>query len=299
MTQVEIQLYDAFSTQLFGGNVAGVVHADKTLDDDTMQRVAAEVPVATTGFVSKLSDKAWQVRFFTPTQEIDMCGHVVVGVFTALAERGALRLDGHAIARTRAGDIGVKVVSGTDGPLVEMVQRRPVFRAIHLDRAELAKLLGIASEDEHPALPVEIASTALSHLVVSTRGVPVLAALKPDYGGLANLSRQIGVDTIAVIAIDGLAPRVDVRVRDLCPGIGNAEESASGTTNGAVACYLVRHSDAASQKPTMTFRAEQGVEMGRPSLIETSIDVQPDGEIVAVRVRGRAVQSLRGFISLP
>jgi PhzF family phenazine biosynthesis protein len=83
---IQIQLYDVFSTRLFGGNVAGVVYADERLDDDAMQQIAAEVPVATTGFVSKLDEGSWRVRFFTPTQEIDMCGHVVVGVFTALVE---------------------------------------------------------------------------------------------------------------------------------------------------------------------------------------------------------------------
>jgi hypothetical protein len=56
---IEIQLYDAFSTRLFGGNVAGVVNADERLDDDAMQEIAAaaEVPIATTGVVSKLDDR--------------------------------------------------------------------------------------------------------------------------------------------------------------------------------------------------------------------------------------------------
>src|SRR5690242_9143612 len=94
---IEIQLWDAFSARIFGGNVAGVVLADHALDDDLMQRIAAEVPVATTGFVSKLEDDSWRVRFFTPTQEIDMCGHVVVGIFAALTDSGALKPEARTI----------------------------------------------------------------------------------------------------------------------------------------------------------------------------------------------------------
>jgi PhzF family phenazine biosynthesis protein len=270
---IEFQLWDAFSTRIFGGNVAGVVFADEALDDDLMRRIAAEVPVATTGFVSKLDDDSWRVRFFTPTQEIDMCGHVLVAVFAALTDRRALTPEARTIARTRAGDIGVAVTMAADGPLVEMAQRRPIIRAVDINRGELTKLLGMAVENLHRTLPVEVVSTALSHLVVPTVSVSALGALKPDYTGLAALSRKVRVDTIAIITTDGLAPLVDVRVRDLCPGIGNPEESASGTTNGAVACYLVRHLDTNAREPTMEFRAEQGVEMGRPSVIETSIDL--------------------------
>jgi predicted PhzF superfamily epimerase YddE/YHI9 len=114
-------------------------------------------------------------------------------------------------------------------------------------------------------------------------------------GGLTALSRKVGVDTVAVIATEGPAPRVNVRVRDLCPGIENPEKSAFGTTNGAVACYLVHHWDVNSHEPTIEFRAEQGVEMGRPSVIETSIDVMPDGLIEGVRRPRTSRRVVGGF----
>lgn len=309
MSQIEIFLYDAFSETLFGGGIAGVVVESARmpgagLTDASMQSLATELAAPTTGFAALQDDGSWRLRFFTPTQEIDMCGHVVVGVFSGLSDLGLLG-DGDLVsttAQTRAGDIPVKVErTGGHRPIVEMRQLRPRFREVTLNDASLSELLGIQVDDLHPYLPVGIASTGLSHLIVPTRGVEVLARLKPRNAALAELSRTLGVDTIPVVALTGLPDGITVRSRDLCPGIGNAEEAASGTTNGALGCYLVRHGAVVSPVGggAVEIRAEQGVEMGRPSIIESRIAIGDDGAVYDVRVRGSAVRALAGWASLP
>src|SRR5579872_2163161 len=90
MKETPIYLYDAFASQIFGGNIAGVVPEATFMSSGEMQRIAAEIAAPTTGFVSNPTRDAIQLRFFTPTQEIDMCGHVVVGVFSALFDLNLL-----------------------------------------------------------------------------------------------------------------------------------------------------------------------------------------------------------------
>jgi trans-2,3-dihydro-3-hydroxyanthranilate isomerase len=300
MRKVPVYLYDAFSRHVFGGNVAGVV-IDAGVDDTTMQSMAAEMPVATTGFVSRCADGSWDLRFFTPTQEIDMCGHVVVGTFSALADLDLIDAGAgaRAVARTKAGPIAVLVRFRDGRPLIEMELRRPEFRAIALDRDELSAMLGLASEEMHPTLPLAIVSTAIAHLVVPVRDLAALKKLTPDASRLGRLSKALHVDTIPVIACDGLSAGISVRSRDLCPGIGNAEESASGTTNGALACYLHRNGRApAAADGIVRLTAEQGVEMGRPSLIESELVIDSEG-IAGVRVRGQAIRSFEGLAFVP
>ena len=230
-----------------------------------------------------------------------MCGHVVVGTFSALADLDLI--DAHAgaraVARTKAGEIGVQVTLRDGRPLIEMALRRPTFRTSDLDRGELAQMLGLARDDLHPALPLAIVSTALAHLIVPVRDVGVLQRLAVDNARLARLSKALEVDTIPVIACDGLSRGISVRSRDLCPGIGNAEELASGTTNGAIACYLHRNGRApAARDGRVALVAEQGVEMGRPGVIESELATDGD-EILGVRVRGQAIRSFEGSVFLP
>lgn len=80
----------------------------------------------------------------------------------------------------------------------------------------------------------------------------------------------------------------------MCPGIGNYEESASGTTNGALSCYLIRHK--LIDRPAgnnVALQSEQGFEMGRPGRINSEITIEND-KITEVKVGGYATRFLEG-----
>src|SRR5205814_5498757 len=105
-----------------------------------------------------------------------------------------------------------------------------------LGLAELGRLFGQVPQS---GLPIAIASTGLRHLMVVFASIEVLAGLNPDFQGLSALSHRLRVDTIAAFALTGSG----ARVRDFCPGIGDNEEAASGTTAGALASYLYQHDE--------------------------------------------------------
>jgi PhzF family phenazine biosynthesis protein len=122
--------------------------------------------------------------------------------------------------------------------------------------------------------------------------------LNPDFEALKRLSQISKVDTVCAFASSSKSP-IHVRMRDFCSGIGADEEPASGTTSGALTCYLFRHRFAlADEFGEVRVHVEQGVEMGRPGQIEASLTVQ-DGIVQRVAVQGQATLVLEGVIRIP
>lgn len=69
---------DAFSTELFKGNPAAVLVLNEWLDEALMQNIALENNLAETAFVKILDDENYEIRWFTPTTEVDFCGHATL-----------------------------------------------------------------------------------------------------------------------------------------------------------------------------------------------------------------------------
>jgi trans-2,3-dihydro-3-hydroxyanthranilate isomerase len=298
---MRVYLYDSFSELPFSGNVGGVVTDASGLSTEEMQRIARELGAPTTGFVvgfERGKPPIFDVRYFTPSCEIDVCGHVTVAVFTALAaeDRCASRPGGAPLrVRCRAGLLTVVVDEEADGSIVvEMGQRTPAFETRESDAAEARRALG--GVPLHRSLPVEIASTGLRHLVVPFAEPADLARLEPDACAVARLCRAAGADTLAAAA----PPReagAPIRLRDFCAAIGAVEEPASGTTAAAVAAYFARHGVVACERDDVVHAAvEQGVEMGRPSRIQVRLGVI-GGVVRHASVRGAAVRVMCGDLS--
>src|SRR5262249_2487619 len=141
-----------------------------------MQGVAADLGAPTTGFVDLPSARQGcaKVRFFTPRQEIDACGHVTVAIATALAETGTWD-PGKAAVQAAGGPYDLLLRDDDEGVMVEMRQQLRHFEA--LDPApNLISILGpTANLDER--YPVAMASTGLRHMLVPVREVAALAQL--------------------------------------------------------------------------------------------------------------------------
>jgi PhzF family phenazine biosynthesis protein len=288
----DARLYAAFAAEPFGGNIAGVVYDDDSLTPELMQRLAADLGAPTTGFVRDLGGDGFGVRFFGPTAEMAMCGHVTVGVFAALADDGRVE-EGAYRQVTASGDVSVVVERGPAGIRVTMRQPQPRFDLFDVPPREIAPLLGVSPGD---VASVGSAGTGLRHLFVEVDGLAPLARLRTDDHGLRDLCREVGIDTVGVYTrLDPDGGGADLRVRDLCHGIGDPEEAASGTTNGALAAHLWRRGQLAPPDAgaRIVVRTEQGFEMGRPSLITTELHVASD-RVEAVRVGGTATRRLAG-----
>src|SRR5215813_2311240 len=201
MTHASAFLYESFPAASFGGNIAGVVLLEHPAPQSWMQGVASDLNAPTTGFVDLPSARQGcaEVRFFTPQQEIDACGHVTVAIATALAETGTWHF-GKAAVRAAGGSYELLLRHDDDGVIVEMRQQLQHFEL--LDPApNLASILGPTTrpDERHP---IVLASTGLRHLLVPVHNGEALAQLPMIASDIATASHRFKVDTIGVWAFD-------------------------------------------------------------------------------------------------
>jgi len=277
--KTEVHIVNAFTLNGGGGNPAGVVLDATGLDARQMQAIATRLALSETAFVCPSEEADMEVRFFTPTSEIDFCGHAIVATFATLRQNGLLQKSSFQL-KTRLGNL--PVVLGDDGE-VSMHQALPVFGDC-LDAARVSDILGIAAEEiRAPRLPIQIVSTGLRDVMVALRDESVLARIKPDFDAMARFNRESDSVGFHVFALAEPGSPVTARCRNFAPLFGIEEESATGSSAGALACYLNQHLDPRQ----LAYQFEQGHGMGRPSRLSARISRLSD-RISSVVVGGCA-----------
>lgn len=270
-------IVDAFTTQPFGGNPAGVVLLDDVFPGEKfMQQVAAEFRYSETAFVLRNSETEFTVRYFTPAAEVDLCGHATIATFGTLYKLGIIADGTMCINHTLAGDLQVRV-----GEKVMMQMAEPQVIDTAVDVELLHRIMGVKSL--HSILPVQVVSTGLPDIIMPVEGIDELNALSPDMDALAQLSDQLNVTGVHAFALseDGYT----AHVRNFGPLYGVPEESATGTANAALTHYM--HHNGLMQAPAEC-RFMQGEAMQRPSVVATTlledgtIWVGGDSAIVAI-----------------
>ena len=270
-------IVDAFTTQPFGGNPAGVVLLDDVFPSEKfMQQVAAEFRYSETAFVLRNSETEFTVRYFTPAAEVDLCGHATIATFGTLYKLGIIADGTMCINHTLAGDLQVRV-----GEKVMMQMAEPQVIDTAVDVELLHRIMGVKSL--HSILPVQVVSTGLPDIIMPVEGIDELNALSPDMDALAQLSDQLNVTGVHAFALseDGYT----AHVRNFGPLYGVPEESATGTANAALTHYL-HHNGLMQASAECHFM--QGEAMQRPSVVATTlledgtIWVGGDSAIVAI-----------------
>jgi trans-2,3-dihydro-3-hydroxyanthranilate isomerase len=288
---IPFELYDAFAARRFGGNVAGVVISQTAISPALMQNIASELGAPTTGFAHVRAGQPVIIRYFTPRQEIEACGHATVAVATALVSAGGWPPGNDQVrASTPAGPLRIlfQVAPTASAPrrvLVGLAYQPHPLERDNLSRHETEAALAVPTD---PGLPVEVVWTGLRHLIVPAGSPDALARLAPSEAALTSLAASCGADTVCVFA----KPEPHrVPMRDFCAPIGALEEPASGTTSAALASYLIRH--AAITTPA-ALTVEQGAETGRPSRIEVHVERARGQEVTTVW--GSALRTASGMI---
>lgn len=261
-------IVDAFTTRPFGGNPAGVVLLDPGSDFPSpraMQLLAAEFRYSETAFVKQHSDKEFSVRYFTPRDEVDLCGHATIATFGVLAQTGAVPAGTLCLNHTLAGDLKVKA----DGKVM-MEMAVPQVIDTPVDVEQLHRVMGADKGPTH--LPVMVVSTGLPDIIMPVISVDSLNNLAPDMDALAQMSKELGVTGVHAFAIEN--DGYTAHARNFGPLYGVPEESATGTANGALTHYL--HHCGIISRPAQC-RFLQGEAMNRPSVVETTLC--PDGTV--------------------
>lgn len=271
---------NSFAKTQGGGNPAAIVLDANDLTDNEMQKLAEKIGFSETAFITKSKCADFKVRFFTPVEEVDLCGHATVGAFYLMAERGIL-MPGNYSQETRAGVLNVEVM---DDHLIMMDQALPCFYEV-VDKAEIADSLNLRIEDLAEDIFPQIVSTGMRDIMVPIRSLEILNRTVPDMVKVAEMSRKyntIGYHLFTLETLGGTA-----HCRNLAPLYGIPEESACGTANGALSSYLTHHGRLSIDQ-AKNIVMEQGYTMEMPSEILASVEMD-DGEIIRVRVGGKAI----------
>ncbi|MCP4188008.1 MAG: PhzF family phenazine biosynthesis protein [Gammaproteobacteria bacterium] len=274
------------------------------LSKETRQKMATEIGLPATGFITACDDKAVHAHFHSTVTEYPMCGHGTICLMSHLVEMGVLHwrsndsinVDLHLPTTIATVEI-FKRDSGY--PLVMLDIKPPSFHQYGIDSAQLANLLGLRPQDYDPRLPIETARGDFVHLVVPLKGLDAMRRLTPDFTGISQLLPEFGIQTVAVFCSETERANATIHVRDFCPGVGVAESAAAGTTNSALTSYLIRHGILpVSKDGLVNVLAEQGHEINRPSSIYST--VRMDGEnITRLQVGGEARKVIDGMLHIP
>ena len=280
---MRIFVCDAFSFEIFKGNQAGVVILEEKENYPTetlMKNIAAELKHSETAFVKKIDNKKFKIRYFTPIEEVELCGHATISVFSALREL-KLITTGKYIAETLAGNLEIIVDKDfiwmdMSSPKIEYLfnldEIKEIYSAFNLDIAQAQKNL----------IP-KIVNTGLSDIIIPIKNKEVLDNFIMNKEKVIELSKKYKVVGAHLFTLDK-DKKVTAFCRNIAPLVGIDEECATGTSNGALTHYLKEY-NIISNKDINTFI--QGEAMGRTSTILSRY--KEDGR--TIQVGGNAVIS--------
>jgi trans-2,3-dihydro-3-hydroxyanthranilate isomerase len=271
---------DVFTDRPLTGNQLAVFTNASELPEDRFQDVAREMNFSETVFVLPSEDDGHvRIRIFTPATELPFAGHPTLGSAFVLA--GPLQLVEIRL-ETGAGTVPVQV-EREGARIVFGWMTQPLPTVEPFDRVgELLEALGVEGSE----LPVEVYSNGPRHVFVRLESEDAVARVAPDLGKLAKFG-ALGVSTFA-----GDGKRWKTRM--FAPGLGVAEDPATGSAAGPLAVHLVRHG---AIEPGTEIEISQGEEILRPSKLYARVGGTRE-TIESVEVGGQAVIVANGELQL-
>jgi len=277
--EIEVFLVNSFACNGHGGNPAGVVLHSDDLSSEEKLKIAKVVGYSETAFVSQDNEVDFELSFFTVTGEVDFCGHATLAAFSTMHKEGVI-VEGQYIQRTKAGLLAVTVESS--GKIV-MQQKRPEYLGL-LDYETVSELIGIDAKTlELTRLPIEVVSTGLPDIIVP---VPFgyLDQIQVNDELLSFFCKKHALVGLHAFELCEDESNLTASCRNFAPLFGIPEESATGSSSGALACYLTKY---VYCNPRNDFIFEQGRAMKSLSIITASVESNESG-IIRVTVGGFA-----------
>lgn len=298
MNKIGIFHVNAFSDKPFGGNPAGVVLDANRLSDEQMQNIAREMNFSETAFVTRIEPDCYNIRFFTPVCEVDLCGHATIASFYTLAKEGYIEKIDTGIKtiyqKTKAGKLSVDIVFN-NGEIDKVIMEQSTPKDIGRleDIYLLCQALGIKIVDIgvlNESIFPEIISTGLPDIILPIKDKKVLDDLTIDMKDLAKLSKELEVVGVHAFYLPEINSEI-VYTRNFAPLVGINEEAATGTSNGAL-IYFLKKNKLIKHNEIVSF---QGYAMNRPSKIYCKLE---EREEIKIKVGGKAIIVFKGNILL-
>ena len=288
---------DAFTATPLSGNAAAIIPDARGLSEAQMQAIAREMNLSETAFVfpAEADDHDLVVRFFAPACEVPLCGHATVALHhVRVAELGLPA--GRLVQKTGAGLVPVETTrEGGRVRVAFTMSAIPFGRVLgREERTRILAALGLDVKDWDARCPMQHVAAGI---MVGVESRAALDALAPDMKALAAALRDLGVDDAVSFTLEPVDPALLTHVRVFAPSMGIDEDPVTGSANGPLAAYLVKHHLVEWQGDELCFRSRQGEAIGRPGTVHLRVTIA-EGEPVAVAVAGTAVTLFKTTITI-
>ncbi len=282
-------IVDVFAEQKYAGNQLAVVRDAAGLSDGEMQNITKEMNYSETTFI--LSDEkrngGYDVRIFTPAVEVPFAGHPTLGTAYAIQQEIIKEPIEKIILNLKVGQIPVTFnYEGKDKNVLRMKQIEPAFGQT-IEPEQISKMLGINTSDIDERFPVQEVSTGMFFIIVPLKTLDAVKGATIAKDKYFKLIEDRQAKAILVFCPETYSRQNDLNVRVFVDYYGIPEDPATGSGNGCLAGYLVKHRYFG--KDQIDIRVEQGYEIGRPSLLylraenkEGRINISVGGKVVMV-----------------
>ncbi len=285
-------IVDVFAEKKYGGNQLAVIINDGVLDAQDMQQIALEMNYSETTFIQDAHQHngGYNVRIFSLDEELPFAGHPTLGTAFIIqqvivgAEVPEIRLN------LPVGQIPVSISYSSGQPdLLTMKQVEPLFGQ-KLSAGEAAAAIGLNPKLVDRSFPVEEVSTGLPFIIIPLINLEAVRQSKVDIHAYQALIEKTEAKSLLIFSPETYLKENQVNCRMFDHYHGIPEDPATGSANGCLAAYLVRHQYFGSNE--IRIRVEQGYEINRPSLL--LLEAKEERGEFSIYVGGRCVQTARG-----
>lgn len=283
MDGLTFYILDVFTEKKYAGNQLAVFRGAGGIPSAEMQSIAREINFSETTFIISevLNNGGFDVRIFTPREEVPFAGHPTLGTSYIIHSKIIQEKYDQVVLNLKVGQI--PVVFSPDG-FGWMKQIQPTFGHLHKPDI-LANILGLNVSAIDTRFPIQEVSTGLPFFIVPLKNLVALKKANVDKEKYYNLIRDTLAKGILVFCPETHAPQNDISVRVFVDYYGVPEDPATGSGNGCLAGYLVKY--LYFGKDSINIRSEQGYEIGRPSLLLLKANQSSDH--INISVGGKSV----------
>jgi PhzF family phenazine biosynthesis protein len=285
---IQLHLIDAFTSEPFCGNSAAIIFQDD-LPNEMMQQIAKEMNLSETAFISPSDNADYNLKWFTPTIEVELCGHATIASLHYLAEQGFVKFNSKVTFETLSGVLDCKVENDT----YYMKLPLPKFHNYESDFKEVTEAFELKSSDLDSSYPPIVQNNG--NLFIYTKSLDTIKNLKPNFTELLKLSNENrGFSEFTVFTMQTVDENNDAHLRFFAPFYGIDEDPVTGSANGPLLLVLRKLGLIEADTEDKHFTFEQGDFLGRKGRV--TVTYSPGKE--ELMISGNAVTVMRGELFL-
>ena len=285
MKSIKVYHYDAFSKKPNKGNPAGVVLNGDDLTETEMQDVAFKVGFNETAFPIASDRADLRIRYFSPKQEMELCGHATMATIYALKTNGWLENKTELTIETNVGVLPIRITKNEQNEIhITMKQALPQFKKFEGSTYDLAKAIGIEEVDFDDELPIMYGSTGAWTLLIPIKSLDIFNKMEPNNKVFSSILNEIPNASVHPFCLESYYEEADMHGRHFSSTFsGTIEDPVTGTASGVMGAYFAKYIKKESDMP-INLIVEQGQEMNKDG--QVIVNVAENNEI---EITGNAV----------